>query len=666
MKKTSNRSLVYRLSIIILSSVFFILIVVCSLFYANSSSIVEKEILNKQLPTQTKLIATNIRGFIDPYIIQSRSMAESQYTIDWILGGESNEFYPVFKKDRLKLIEKYNLFSTFLASFKSNLYYYKGESKGKLDINGRDSWLKYTLETKAECDVNMDFDRVTGNLAMFINYKMFDDSGKLIAITGTAAKVNTLLSLLNSQKLGKSGYFYAISDSGLIQLHKNSDYILKKNVNEIEPDLLSLIKKASQNQYHYEFYNSKSDGKDYILVAVHDPKLNWIIVGKIRKSEVFEPLNTLIYETVAIALAVVALMVLLIIYISKILKSRLGLLRFNLKKFSEYFEKKSGTPGLKRPRNLDEIGSASKILCDISDEITKGVENDRQAIESVHLALNRVVNGDFSSRADFISSNQTVQELISFLNNAIDNINQVFKDVSFVLESYTSNDYTKRISSDRLKGQFLDLTLGINRLGDTMCSVLHSQKQLSDDLKTKSNLQTDSVTSVANALNEQLSFIDRTVDATDLIDSSNRDVEKCTDEIANNIKKIENVVDGIKDVAEETNLLALNAAIEAARAGEHGRGFAVVADEVRSLASVTQSRLSDIENLARTLVDNIELLKKSVEVQSSSLEKIKNSSYELRQNSTENMSLANDTLNITGELNVIANRISEDVSSRKF
>ena len=30
------------------------------------------------------------------------------------------------------------------------------------------------------------------------------------------------------------------------------------------------------------------------------------------------------------------------------------------------------------------------------------------------------------------------------------------------------------------------------------------------------------------------------------------------------------------------------------------------------------------------------------------------------------MSLANDTLNITGELNVIAQRISDDVSSRKF
>ena len=62
----------------------------------------------------------------------------------------------------------------------------------------------------------------------------------------------------------------------------------------------------------------------------------------------------------------------------------------------------------------------------------------------------------------------------------------------------------------------------------------------------------------------------------------------------------------------------------------------------------------------------LEKLKESVDVQSSSLEKIKNSSHELRQNSTENMSLANDTLNITGELNVIAQRISDDVSSRKF
>ncbi len=132
------------------------------------------------------------------------------------------------------------------------------------------------------------------------------------------------------------------------------------------------------------------------------------------------------------------------------------------------------------------------------------------------------------------------------------------------------------------------------------------------------------------------------------------------DQLGEESKQISDIVNTIRDIADQTNLLALNAAIEAARAGEQGRGFAVVADEVRKLAERTSKSTLEIAHVIERVQTG------TAEAVTSMRQGTDRVSYGVSQAQLAGESMANirsDAQKVVRAVNEISNALQEQTSA---
>ncbi|MFK3771711.1 methyl-accepting chemotaxis protein [Pseudomonas sp. NPDC089406] len=515
------------------------ILVVVAIYTVAVNRLTERYLVDTALPASIEAIRNDIERMLGQPLVAASDIAGNTLLRDWLAAGEDPASLPPFIEYLDAAKQRNHAFTALFAATGSGHYYNeKGLDRTLSRANPKDKWFYGYIDSGAERFVNIDIDGATGELALFIDYRI-EKAGQLVGVAGMGLRMTELSRLIHDFSFGEHGKVFLVRNDGLIQVHPDQQFSGKRPLAEqLDAQAAKAMLSGADGLRSTRF---SRDGENYLALGLPLRDLNWTLVAEVPEAEIYAQMREAVWLTTLIGGGVALVSLLLVVLLAR------GLVR----------------PIRQVTAALVQIGSGAGDLSHRLDD------SRRDELGDLARGFNRFLDSQRALIKDVLGTTERLHHSVEQVAQVVDNTAE---------RSGRQQEMTEMVAT-----AVHEMGLTVQEIARNAGSAAEASQSARDEALQARNVVRQSVQHIEGMSGD----IGRAADA--------------VTQLAEEVASIDEVLAVIRSVSEQTNLLALNAAIEAARAGEMGRGFAVVADEVRTLARRTQVSTDEVQQMIQRL-----------------------------------------------------------------